>query len=149
MLGLLRDDGESPTPAPLPGLSDRDKLIEQARANGLTVEEEVEGDARPLPRGLDLTAYRILQEALTNARKHAGHVRARVWIRYGTGALEIEVYNYNAPEAKSVPGIGGGGHGLIGMRERVALYGGQLEAGPDAKGGFRVKAHLPLDLEAQ
>lgn len=147
MLGLLRERGESTTPAPLPRLADCDKLIEQARADGLVVDIVIEGEQRPLPPGIDLGAYRILQEALTNVRKHAPAARAEVQIRYAPAAVEIEVRNDRAPTQGSSGGTTAGGHGLIGMRERVALYGGTLEAGPLAEGGFRVRVRIPVDQD--
>jgi signal transduction histidine kinase len=97
----------------------------------------------PLPASVDLSAYRIVQEALTNALKHAGPARAGVHIRYGPGSLELEVLD----DGRGAPGDGdhpGGGRGLIGMRERVGLFGGELSAGPRPGGGFRVHATLPL-----
>ena len=145
MLGLLRERAEPTTPAPLPGLTDRDDLIERARADGLAVEVEVEGDPRPLPPGADLAAYRILQEALTNVRKHAPGARAEVRIHFAAGELEIDVRNDGPLGQASTGGASGSGHGLIGMQERVALYGGKLEAGPLTDGGFRVRARIPLD----
>jgi signal transduction histidine kinase len=146
MLGLLRQRDEPTTAAPLPGLADRDKLIEQARADGLSVDVEVEGEPRPLPAGVDLAAYRILQEALTNARKHAPGARTQVRLRYDMSELEIEVRN-GAPSPNSRPTPASGGQGLIGMRERVALYGGKFGAGSLAGGGFSVKALLPLEQD--
>jgi signal transduction histidine kinase len=146
MLGLLRERDEPTTAAPLPGLADREKLIEQARADGLSVDVEVDGEPRPLPAGVDLAAYRILQEALTNARKHAPGARTQVRIRYDISGLEIEVCN-GAPSPNSRPTSAGGGQGLIGMRERVALYGGKFEVGSLAGGGFSVKARLSLEQD--
>ncbi|HET6752617.1 MAG TPA: histidine kinase [Jiangellaceae bacterium] len=146
MLGLLRERDEPTTAAPLPGLADRDKLIEQARADGLSVDVEVEGEPRPLAAGVDLAAFRILQEALTNARKHAPGARTQVRIRYDISGLEIEVRN-GTPSPNSRPTSASGGQGLIGMRERVALYGGKFEAGSLAGGGFSVKALLSLEQD--
>ncbi len=139
LLGMLRRDGEPDGLAPQPGLDQLDGLVEQVRRAGLPVALTVAGDAAPLPAGLDLCAYRIVQEGLTNALKHAGAgARAEVRVGYAPAALEIDVRD---------DGRGGGpagaGHGLIGMRERVALYGGELEAGPEAGGGFGVHARLP------
>lgn len=146
MLGLLRERDEPTTAAPLPGLADREKLIEQARADGLSVDVKVEGEPRPLPAGVDLAAYRILQEALTNARKHAPGAHTQVRIRYDISGLEIEVRN-GAPSPTSRPTSASGGQGLIGMRERVALYGGTFEAGPLAGGGFSMKARLSVEQD--
>jgi signal transduction histidine kinase len=106
----------------------------------------VEGEPRPLPAGVDLSAHQIVQEALTNSRKHAGPATARIRLCYGHETLELQVTD----DARALGGRGpragsGDGHGLIGMRERVALFGGDLEAGPEPGGGFRVAARLPLD----
>jgi signal transduction histidine kinase len=141
LLGILRGGGEEIGLAPQPGLHDVEALLEETRRAGLPVTLAVEGSPRPLPPGPDLTAYRILQEALTNARKHAGPARARVTLRYRDDALELEVTD-DGPGATN--GFRGG-HGLIGMRERVAIFGGRLEAGPGAVGGFAVRAKLPLE----
>jgi signal transduction histidine kinase len=101
---------------------------------------EVVGDPVPLPPGVDLSAYRIVQEALTNALKHAGPARARVVVRYAADAVELEVSD-DGPGATDAPGTG---HGLVGMRERVALYGGDLQAGRRGDGGWALRARLPL-----
>lgn len=140
LLGILRRDGEELGLAPQPGLDDLAALVEQTRLAGLPVELRVEGTPRPLPLGADLSAYRIVQEALTNARKHAGDARATVTVRYGAEELELEI----ADDGAGARNGHGGGHGLVGMRERVALFGGQLDAGPQAGGGFHVHARLPL-----
>jgi signal transduction histidine kinase len=147
LLGLLREGAEPITAAPLPGVDNHEELIEQARGAGLSVRLDVEGEPRSLPAGIDLAAYRILQEALTNVRKHAPDARAGVRIRYGSRELELEVHDDGAGSEARRSNAEGGGHGLIGMRERVALYRGELEAGPLPGGGFRVKARLPLDEE--
>jgi signal transduction histidine kinase len=110
------------------------------RESGLPVEIRVEGTATQLPPALDLTAYRIAQEALTNALKHAGAARAELTVRYGPGAIEIEV----SDDGAGTGGGGGTGHGLVGMRERVALWGGRLDAGR-ADNGWRVHAWLPIE----
>ena len=140
MLGVLRaldDDGQS---APMPGLADLDALAEQARAAGLTVDVRVEGTPAALPAGLELSAYRIIQEGLTNAIKHAGGGRAAVTVRYAPDAVELEVVDDGSGE-----GAGGGtGHGLIGLRERVGMFGGELETGRSDGGGWRLGARLPL-----
>jgi signal transduction histidine kinase len=140
MLGVLRaidDEGEL---APMPGLADLDALAEHARAAGLRVDIRVEGTPRALPAGLELSAYRIIQEGLTNAIKHAGECRAAVMIRYVPDALELEVVDDG-----SADGSGGGtGHGLVGIRERVGLFGGELETGRRDGGGWRLRARLPL-----
>ena len=141
MLGLLRSEDEGLSLAPQPGMDEVQRLVDQIRATGLRVELRVEGDRRPLAPGVDLAAYRILQEALTNVIKHAGPSRARVAVRFGERAVELEV----ADDGRGpTTGNNGGGHGLVGMRERVALYGGSLEARPGADGGFVVRASLPI-----
>ena len=142
MLGLLRTDDEGPVLAPQPGIGQIDQLVEHARATGLSVELDLEGDPRPLPPGVDLAAYRIVQEALTNVLKHAGPARAQVAVRFRERELELEV----SDDGRGAVGAhdDGGGHGLVGMRERVALYGGSLAAGPGGDGGFTVTAQLPI-----
>ena len=140
LLGMLRRDGEELGLAPQPGLDDLETLIEQTRRAGLPVELRVEGTPRPVPLGADLSAYRIVQEALTNARKHAGEASAAVTVRYGPEALEVEIVDDGSGSGNG----DGGGHGLVGMRERVALFGGEFQAGPQPAGGFRVHARLPL-----
>ncbi|MDQ3858442.1 MAG: histidine kinase [Actinomycetota bacterium] len=142
LLGVLRAGGGAGGLTPQPGLAQVEALVAQAGEAGLPVELAVEGEPRSLPRGIELTAYRIVQESLTNVRKHAGAAaHARVVIRHGGEALEVSVTDDGHAEGASAPG----GHGLIGMRERVALYGGELEAGPTAAGGFGVRALLPLE----
>jgi len=145
LLGMMRTEGEQIALAPQPSLRFIDELIAHVTAAGMPVDVSVEGDQVELPPGIDLSAYRIVQEALTNTLKHAGPATARLVIRYGTDSLELEVSDTGsgtaARDAK--------GHGLVGMRERVALYGGKLEAGPDDTGGFRVQARLPLDVRGR
>jgi signal transduction histidine kinase len=146
MLGILRQRADGDGLAPQPGLARVDGLLERARAAGLEVELRTEGDPRPLPPGLDLAAYRIVQEGLTNAVKHAGPASARVVVRYGPDRLDIEVRDDGrGPVERS----GDPGHGVVGMRERVALYGGTLDIGAAEGGGFAVRACLPLDLAAR
>jgi signal transduction histidine kinase len=140
LLGILRGDEHARDLAPQPGIADIDALAEQVRAAGLPVDVVVEGEPRRLPPGIDLAAYRVVQEALTNALKHAGAARAQVSIRYRTTALELAVTNNGTARRN-----GRGGHGLIGLRERVALYGGEFEAGWRPGGGYAVRALLPLD----
>jgi signal transduction histidine kinase len=141
VLGVLPGNGSDDGLAARPSFTHLDSLLEQFRGAGLAVDLEVDGEPRMLPAGLDLAAFRIVQEALTNTLKHARATTARVDLRYRPDALDVEIVD---------DGVGGasparaGGHGLVGMRERVAIYGGQLEAGPGAGGGFAVKAHLPL-----
>ena len=151
LLGLLRD-GQDGTAAltPQPSLAHLDSLLAAAREAGLPVELAVEGEPRQLPAGIDLSAYRIVQEALTNSLKHAGPAQATVRVRYGRKALEVQVWDdgRGAPREAADPNgrAEGDGHGLIGMRERVALFGGSLEVGTRRPGrGFLVAARLPLD----
>jgi signal transduction histidine kinase len=144
MLGVLREMAdEGAALAPQPGLSGLDDLARQVRDAGLPVRVRVEGEPRPLPPGIDLSAYRIVQEGLTNALKHAGPASAEVVVRYGPRDLELEVRDDGRGRGG---GANGGGHGLLGMRERVALYGGELAAGPRPEGGFALTARLPLEV---
>jgi signal transduction histidine kinase len=140
LVGVLRRPEEAPALAPQPSLQHLERLVAQARESGLPVELRVEGDPTELAPGVDLTAYRLVQEGLTNAVKHARASKAEVIVRYGDGQVEIEVTDdgLGGPEAD------GGGHGLVGMRERVAVYGGELEAGPRPDGGYGLRARLPL-----
>jgi signal transduction histidine kinase len=142
MLGILREADDEQGLTPLPGIAQVGVLCEQMREAGLPVDVRVEGQATTLPPGLDLAAYRIVQEALTNTLKHAGAAHACVTIRYGAHSLELEITDDGQPGA---PTVDGAGHGLVGMRERVALYGGVLDAGRSADGGFGVRARLPLN----
>lgn len=141
LVGMMRSDDPELALAPQPSLTHLPDLCEQVRAAGLPVTLEVIGGAVPVPPGVDVSAYRIVQEALTNALKHAGPASARVRVIYGASELEIEI-------ADDGPGVGaasrGTGHGLIGMHERVSIYGGELQAGNDERGGFAIKARLPL-----
>jgi signal transduction histidine kinase len=148
LLGVLRDTDDEPSRAPQPGLGELDALVEQLRASGLDVDVTREGWGTPLPAGIELSAYRIVQEALTNALKHAGPGHARVCVRRHPHDLEIEVRDDGGTAPARTPAGNGSGHGLVGMRERVALYGGTLEAGPAATGGFVVHARLPLEPRA-
>lgn len=140
LVGMLRSDAGDPL-APQPGLADLPTLVTQVREAGLPVELSVEGERRDLPIGIELSAYRIVQEALTNALKHAGNARASVRVRYGANSLELEIADDGAGATQAVAG---GGHGLVGMRERVALYGGRFEAGRRPSGGFAVRVLLPV-----
>ena len=140
LLGVLRSDGDGPADLmPAPGLGVLDALADHMREAGIEVEVRVEGRSRAVPAGLDLSAYRIVQEALTNVVKHSGATSARVVVGYRPDGVTVEVTNDGTAPAGGAPG-----HGLTGMRERVALFGGELEAGPVGSGGFRVAARLPL-----
>ena len=146
LVGMLRDPGDRAAElSPVPGLADLDRLIADTAVAGVIAEVDVEGEARPLPPAADLSAYRIVQEALTNVVRHVGPTRARVLIGYRPGELNIEVTDAGprGPVPRPIARAGGG-HGLIGMRERAALFGGKLEAGPHA-GGFRVQVTLPVE----
>jgi signal transduction histidine kinase len=140
LLGVLRTPDEEVELAPQPGLSELAALVARTEAAGLPVALHVEGEPGQLPLGVDLSAYRIVQEALTNALKHAGPATAEVAIRYEADAVEIEVTD----DGRGPTGTNGGGHGLVGMRERATLYGGQLSAGARPGGGYVVRARLPI-----
>ena len=141
LVGLLREQGTMPEFAPQPSLKTLDILIGTVREAGLEVDLDVQGKERELPPGVDLSAYRLVQEALTNTLKYAGPARAWVTLRWRDDELELEVANNGSSEAST----NGSGHGLAGMRERVALCGGTLETGPRDGGGFVVRCHLPLE----
>jgi signal transduction histidine kinase len=129
---------------PAPGLGDLDRLVTDIRGAGVQVDVEIDGDRHDLPPGVDLTAYHIVQEALTNVLKHAGPATATVTVGYEPDAVRLEVVD----DGRGVNGrASGGGHGLVGMRERVAVYGGTLVTGPRAGGGFRVAARLPYGID--
>jgi signal transduction histidine kinase len=146
VLGVLRSD--RPEVAPQPGLEDLDTLLESARTGGVTVTAGVTGAPRPIPEGVNLSAYRIVQEALSNAMRHAPGSGVQVRLFYGEAALVIEVRNSGGRPAGDQPGraglANGSGHGIIGMRERATMLGGHLEAGPTADNEFLVTAALPL-----
>ncbi|HKI28971.1 MAG TPA: histidine kinase [Actinomycetota bacterium] len=143
LLEVLKAEEDGDGKAPQPGLARIDELLDAMRASGLAVEAVVEGTPRPLSHGVDLSAYRIVQEGLTNALRHAGGASARVLVRYEPDALELEIADDGSgPRDDSEAS---GGHGLIGMRERVHLFGGELEAGPRRGGGFLVRARLPSE----
>ncbi len=140
LVGLLREQGAMPDLAPQPSMRTVHVLLATVREAGLPVELAVEGEEQELPAGIDLSAYRVIQEALTNALRYAGPARAWVTVRWKASELELEIAN----DGRSEPGGDGGGHGLAGMRERTALVGGTIESGPRPGGGFVVTAHLPL-----
>ena len=144
LVGVLRDDDEDVGLAPQPGLGDVERLLEQMRNAGLRVDLRIEGAERPVPPGVDLSAYRVIQEALTNTLKHTGGAPAIVVVRFGDDALEVEVTDAGS----AAPARRDSGHGLVGMRERVGIFGGTFDAGPGAAGGFVVRALLPLDVSA-
>jgi len=140
LLGILTSDGDETSLAPQPGVAQLDELLERMRGAGVPVESMIDGQARALTPGVDLTAYRLIQEALTNTLKHAGGAHARVVIRYLDRAIDLEVVD----DGRGPPPAGtADGHGLMGMRERVELFGGTLETGARPGGGFRVTAHIP------
>jgi len=141
MVEMLRQDGPDEL-APQPRLGEVRLLVDQLRSAGMDVSMAVDGTPRDLPEGIELSAYRIVQEALTNALKHAGGAGTRVRIGYGADALELEILD--AGGTTSEPGQVSGGHGLVGMRERVAMYGGTFEAGRVRGGGFGVRVLLPV-----
>jgi signal transduction histidine kinase len=144
LVGVLRDAEDHPVElSPVPGLGDLDRLVTDTAVAGVAVDVDIDGDVRALPPAADLSAYRIVQEALTNVVRHAGPTRARVQISYRPDEVSIEVVD-DGPSGQAPPSPihrAGSGHGLIGMRERAILFGGELAAGPRAA-GFRVQASL-------
>jgi len=141
LLGLLRSEADGVNLAPQPRMSGVDALIAQFRDTGLAVDLRIEGAPHPMTAGLELTAYRIIQEALTNVLKHAKGASAAVCVRYEPGSIRLQIEDDGLRrDAVERPG-----HGLIGMRERVTLYGGRLDAGPQVRGGYRVSACLPIE----
>jgi signal transduction histidine kinase len=152
LLGVLHPGAEHPALAPQPTLAELDALVERARAAGLPAVLLQRGERHALPAGLDLAAYRIVQEGLTNALKHAGGAPTEVTVEWHERAIALEVRDRGATLvngdgcSQGIPARGdrpGAGHGLVGMRERVRLYGGELETGPHPDGGWRVRATLP------
>jgi signal transduction histidine kinase len=141
LLGMLREDDAQLALAPQPGLARIDELLASLAATGLPVELTVEGEPFDLPPGVDVSAFRIVQEALTNALKHAGPAHAGVTLRYSPADLQIEIVDDGQGNGDG-PGTG---HGLAGMRERVAIYGGELQAGYRAEGGYALRVRLPLE----
>jgi signal transduction histidine kinase len=140
LFGVLRTEGESLDLAPQPGLAELDRLVRQAGSGDLNVRLDVEGDAVALSPGVDLAAFRIAQEGLTNAIRHAGATEARVRVRYSPQRLDVEVED----NGRGLGSRANGGHGLVGIRERVALYGGTVDLGPSPSGGVLLAASLPL-----
>src|SRR5215216_3942819 len=149
LLGVLRQDSDPQASlTPVPGLANLDRLLTEVGKAGLAVRVRVKGTPLQLPAGVDLSAYRIVQEALTNVVKHAGPAHAQVTIGYRDQDVTVEVTDDGQGAVTSgSDGQAGSGHGLIGMRERVAAFGGELEVGPRPGGGFRVAARLPLAAE--
>jgi signal transduction histidine kinase len=153
-LGALRAPGDEAALAPAPGLHRLDELVEQVRRAGVSVSVSEHGRRIDLPPGVDLSAYRVVQEALTNTVKHAGPTTARVSIRYGAGWLEVAVTDEGGPHSSAGgngatgDGAAGAGQGLIGMRERVTMLGGEFEAGPRGP-GFAVRAHFPIGASGE
>jgi signal transduction histidine kinase len=148
VLGVLRERADGPPLDPQPTLADLDRLAQQSRDAGMKVSVAVEGDPRRLPATVERAAYRLVQEALTNVHKHAANAATEVGVRYGRERLEVTVRNAgpDGPHPGLVPA--GGGHGLVGLRERVTLLGGTFRAGPRADGGFEVRASLPAEVPA-
>ena len=142
MLGLLRAPEESDLLGPLPGMADLAELVEHVSGAGPAVRLQIEGEARLLSPALELSAYRIVQQALTNALTHARAGRVDVAVRYAPDCLEIDVADDGCGDGTSTAGSG---FGIVGMRERAALFGGTLTAGPEPQGGFAVHARLPVD----
>jgi signal transduction histidine kinase len=140
LLAMLRD-GDDLALEPLPGMDRVEALAESARSAGIDLRIRVEGEPAPLPPGIDLTAYRIAQEALTNVIRHSGAADAELTVRYGPRELELEIVD----DGRGAPAAANGrGHGLVGMRERTALYGGEIEAGNRTGRGYAVRVRLPL-----
>jgi signal transduction histidine kinase len=144
MIGVLHRDDIEVLGAAAPGLAQLERLAERARTAGLPVDVRVEGESRPLSAGLDLVSYRVVQEALTNAIKHAGPASAQVRVIFDRDCLELEIADTGHGSASGPAASAPAGHGLMGMQERLALYGGQLHAGSCRDGGFTVHATIPL-----
>jgi signal transduction histidine kinase len=141
LLGAMRNEGDGVDLAPQPGIDGLGALLEEVGRAGLPVHLEVEGERFPLPRAIDLSAYRIVQEGLTNALKHARASRADVTLGYAPEVLTIEVRDDGRGHTATSDGRG---HGLVGVRERVKIYGGEMSAEPAAEGGFVLRAQLPI-----
>jgi signal transduction histidine kinase len=144
MLGLMSEDNAAAQRAPQPTLKQLDALVERARDAGLDVQLHEDGERFPLPAGADLAAYRVVQEALTNTLKHAGPTRATVSVHWTPDALELEITDAGSQNGVAQH-LGGSGQGLVGMRERLELYGGHVDARPEGDGGFVVQASIPRD----
>src|SRR5215218_3368468 len=144
VLDILRQEGEPASRSPIWSLDRLEDLVSQAGAAGLVVKTETDGDVRPLPFAVDVAAFRVVQEALTNVTRHAGKATATVLVGYGDGELTVQVDDDGRGPSANASGPGGG-KGIVGMRERVAALGGDLQAGARPGGGFRVRARFPLD----
>ena len=149
LLGLLRDSELPPALAPQPGISDLETLAAQVRAAGLPVHLRIEGEPCALPPGIDLAVFRIVQEGLTNTLKHAGAAQVTVVVRYQPGSLHVSVTDDGQGTGGDCGQDGGAGHGLAGMRERVLLYGGELQAGQLPGRGYQIVARLPVEYEPE
>jgi len=145
LLAAMRPDGDEAELVPQPGLDGLNSLLAEVGRAGLPVELHLEGQPYPLPRGLDLSAYRIVQEGLTNALKHARASDADVIVRYGPDQVEIEVRD-NGEGTVTSDGLG---HGLVGIRERVKIYGGEMSARAEPEGGFVLSTRLPVADEGR
>ena len=143
LLGAMRSDDDGAELGPQPGLEALDSLVEDVTRAGLPVRLHVDGEAFPLPRAIDLSAYRIVQEGLTNALKHADASSADVTVRYRPDEVELRV----ADDGKGPAATNGHGHGLVGIRERVHIYGGEMSAEAAPAGGFVLSARLPVDRD--
>jgi signal transduction histidine kinase len=142
LLGAMRREDETPELAPQPGLADLEPLLDAVRRAGLPVDLHRDGEPFALPGAVDLSAYRIVQEGLTNALKHAHASHADVVLRYAPGELRIDVRDDG--DGAAAPSANGHGHGLVGVRERVKLYGGEMTAAPAEGGGFLLSTRLPV-----
>ncbi len=148
LVTVLRDENaDAAARSPVPGLADLPTLVASVAAGGLTVDVKTEGDLEAVPSGVSLTAYRLIQEALTNVVRHAGPTRAHVLVHAGQDDLLVQVENAAPAGSPHDPPSAGGRHGTVGMRERVELYGGTLSAGPSTDGGWSVEASLPYAVE--
>jgi len=155
VMGLLTTDGDGNDPAaktepadttelaPQPGLDGLEALVQGVRDIGVPVELSTVGQIRALPSGIELAAYRVVQEALTNTMKHAAGAAATVLVDYGNDRLRVEVTDTGGTPTAAA--ASGNGHGLVGLRERLAVYGGTLQTGPRLSGGYRVTALIPLE----
>ncbi len=147
MLGLLRAEDADPAVSPLQGIDDMEDLVHDVRESGVDVSLTVSGAVRPLDTAIELTAYRIVQESLTNVLKHSGARQAQVTVAYVPGGVDVEVRDHGHGGSPAPAGVGGpGGHGLVGLRERTRLLGGTLDYGALDGAGFRVAAHLPSSM---